>query len=138
MWAERLKVLNEAGVVPIARYGPSNGWLDDQVAITVRGTSYGGLIYYVGAYLDDAAQQAFVDRLVSNAMLKPVLETPPGVEARKRVNAKKEEIYIVINHTREEKRVPLPWPAREHLSGEMGQGDLILAPYGVAILTRVG
>ncbi len=137
LWAERLKVLNEPGVVTIARYGPSNGWLDDQVAITVRGTSYGGLIYYVGAYLDDAAQQAFVDRLVSTAMLKPVLETPPGVEACKRVNAKGEEIYIIINHSREEKRVPLPWPAREHLSGEMGQGDLILAPYGVAVLTRV-
>ena len=58
-------------------------------------------------------------------------------EARKRVNAKEEEIYIVINHSREEKRVPLPWPAREHLSGEVGKGDLILAPYGVAVLTAV-
>jgi hypothetical protein len=66
------------------------------------------------------------------------LEAPASVEACKRVTAKGEEIYIVINHSREEKRVPLPWPAREHLSGEMGQGDLILVPYGVAVLTRVG
>ena len=137
LWAERLKVLNEKSVVPIAKYGPSNGWLDDQLAITVRGTGHGGLVYYVGAYLDDAAQQAFLDHLVKNAQVRPVMETPPGVEACKRVNAKGEEIYIVVNHSREEKRVPLPWPAREHLSGEMGQGDLILAPYGVAVLTRV-
>jgi beta-galactosidase len=138
LWAERLKMLNEKSVIPIARYGPSNGWLDDQLAITVRGTGYGGLVYYVGAYLDDAAQQAFLDHLVKNAQVRPVMGTPAGIEARKRVNAEEEEIYIVINHTREEKRVPLPWPAREHLSGEMGQGDLILAPYGVAVLTRVG
>jgi beta-galactosidase len=136
LWAERLKVRDEKGVVPIARYGPSNGWLDDQLAITVHGVK-GGLVYYVGAYLDDAAQQAFLDRLVGTAMMKPVMEVPTGVEVRKRVNAKKEEIFIVINHEREEKRVPLPWPAREHLSGEAGKGELILAPYGVAILTEV-
>jgi beta-galactosidase len=137
LWAERLKLLNEQSVVPIARYGPSNGWLDDQLAITVRGTGAGGLVYYVGAYLDEAAQRAFLDHLFKNAQVRSTLETPPGVEVRKRVNAKEEEIYIVINHSREGKRVPLSWPAREHLSGEVGQGDLILAPYGVAVLTRV-
>jgi beta-galactosidase GanA len=129
-------VRDEKGVVPIARYGPSTGWLDDQLAITVHGVK-GGLVYYVGAYLDDAAQQAFLDRLVGTAMMKPVMEVPTGVEVRKRVNAEKEEIFIVINHEREEKRVPLPWPAREHLSGEAGKGELILAPYGAAILTKV-
>jgi hypothetical protein len=44
-----------------------NGWLDGQIAISVN--EYGkGRVYYVGAYLDDASQQAFLHRFLE--MLK--------------------------------------------------------------------
>ena len=136
LWAERLRVRDEDDTFAIARYGASNGWLDDQLAITVH--SYGrGLVYFVGAYLDEAAQQALVNHIVEMAGVKPVLETPAGVEARKRVNADGEEIFIVINHERAEQVVRLPWPAREHLNGQAVVDELRLAPYGVAVLTRL-
>ncbi len=67
LWAERLKPTNENTVV-IARYGQSNGWLDDQVAITVN--AFGrGLVYYVGAYLDETAQYEMLKRMARSALV---------------------------------------------------------------------
>jgi beta-galactosidase len=134
LWAERLKVLNDV-VCPIARYGPSNGWLDDQIGIAVN-SHRGGLVYFVGAYLDEAAQQAFIDRILKTAGIRPTMETGQGVEVRKRVNAAGKESFTVINHERVAQIVPLPWPAHEHLSGLAVRDELKLAPYGVALLTR--
>jgi beta-galactosidase GanA len=70
------------------------------------------------------------------AGVKPVLEAPAGVEARKRMNVEGEEVFIVINHERAEQLVRLPWSAREHLRGQAAVDELRLAPYGVAVLTR--
>jgi beta-galactosidase len=135
IWAERLKLRQGQVTQVIARYGKSNGWLDDQVAISVN--AYGkGLVYYVGAYLDPVTQQSFVDRLLKNAEIRS-LPTPEGVEARLRVRPDGQEICFMINHTPEERCVTPPWPAYEHLSGKMISGELELAPYGVAVLTRV-
>jgi beta-galactosidase len=135
LWAERLRMRDEADTHVVARYGPSNGWLDDQLAVSVH--SYGkGLVYYVGAYLDEKSQQALIDHIVNMAGVKPVMETPTGVEARRRVKAGGESIVILINHEREEQTVSLPWPAREHLSGQPLVDELTLEPYGVAVLTH--
>jgi beta-galactosidase len=135
LWAERLKVWDEDNTHAIARYGPSNGWLDDQLAITVH--SYGrGLVYCVGAHLDEDAQQALIDRIVRMAIVKPVMKTPTGVEACVRVNAKGERVFIVVNHECKEQLVRLPWLAHEHLSGQPAADELKLASYGVAVLTR--
>jgi beta-galactosidase len=133
-WAERLKLTGDI-VSVAARYGPSNGWLDEQVAITVNSRN-NGLVYYVGAYLDEEAQQAFIDRVILILGLKPTLKAPTGVEVRTRVSAGGEDVFIVINHTREEKSLDLPWPTREHLTETLLTNEVKLAPYGVLILTR--
>ncbi|MEP6895383.1 MAG: beta-galactosidase [Chloroflexota bacterium] len=135
LWAERLKVKDEAGVKVIARYGASNGWLDGQAAVTLH--PYGkGLVTYVGAYLDEAAQQKLIDHIVHSAGALPVMEAPSGVEVRKRANAQGHEVFVIINHERTVKRMSLPWLAYEHLNG-YDTRELKLEPYGVAILTRV-
>jgi beta-galactosidase len=134
LWAERLNVQDEASTQVIARYGASNGWLDGCPAVTVHPHGE-GRVYFVGAYLDEGAQQLLLDHIVAAAGVQPVLETPPGVEARKRVNAEGLEVFIIINHKRAEEFVRLPWPAREHLSGQSVKDELKLASYGVAILT---
>ena len=75
LWAERLKVLDMSGTEVIARYGPSNGWLDNQIAVTSH--KYGkGLVYFVGVYLDDASQKILLDHIVQSANILPVLDTP--------------------------------------------------------------
>ena len=119
----------------IARYGKSNGWLDGQIAIGVS-VAQNSLVYYVGTYLDPAAQQALIDRFLKTANINPPLEAPDGLQVRTRVNPEGEEIYFVINHTTEAKVVRLPWPTQEHLTGQPVPTGIKLGPYGVAILTK--
>ena len=133
-WAERLRILDPNKAVKIARYGTSNGWLDNEIAITVcaKGT---GLTYMVGAYLDVAAQQAMVDHFLQNAGLQKI-ETPPGVEICVRVRPDGEQLYVVINHERSPATVTLPSPAQNPLTGQPVSGAFRLAPYGVAVLAK--
>jgi beta-galactosidase GanA len=93
-----------------------------------------GFVYYVGAYLDDAAQQALLDRLMEMAQLQPYA-APQGVEVRLFVKGD-QEIYLMINHERVEHAVSLPYFARDRLTGSSYGGVMTLAPYGVAVLTR--
>jgi beta-galactosidase len=132
-WAERLKIRDEANVQVLARFGESNGWLDGHAAVTFHPYGKGG-VYFVGAYLDDDSQQLLLDRIAQAAGVPPVMQTPAGVEACKRVNAKGEEIFIVINHTRKDQQVLLPWPAREYLNNQT-VNKLDFEPYGVAVIT---
>jgi beta-galactosidase len=135
LWAERLKVKDEAGTKVIARYGESNGWLDGQAAITSH--PFGkGYVTYVGAWLDEASQQQLLDDIVKSAGVESVMECPAGVEARKRVNMQGEEVFIIINHERGGKQFDLPWSAHEHLTGSDVRA-LKLEAYAVAVLTRI-
>jgi beta-galactosidase len=134
IWAERLKIKDEAGTEVIARFDNSNGWLDGQAAITSH--TYGkGCVTYVGVWLDDISQQKLIDDIVKSARVLPVMDCPVGVEARKRMNEQGDEVWIIINHERTDKKMKLPWLAHEHLHG-METSDLKLEPYGVAVLTR--
>jgi beta-galactosidase len=134
LWAERLKVLDAKLTIPAARYGAANGWLDGEVAIAVH--PFGkGMVYYVGAYLDEASQQVLMDHILTTAGIHG-MKTPAGIEVRTRQSRAGEEIYFVINHVRTEQTFRLPWPAREHLNQQEIIGELKLPPYGVAILTR--
>ena len=135
LWAERLALQKDSDVRVIARYGASNGWLDDQVAITVRAHGT-GLVYYVGAYLDDEAQQALIAHMMPLASVRPALEAPDGVEVRRRWKADGSAVYVAINHTRMRQSLILPWPMHEHLSTREAEEALELEPYGVAVLTR--
>lgn len=136
LWAERLRIREGVRTVTAASFEPSNGWLDGQPAVTVYSPG-NGLVYYVGVYLDDAAQHRLVKHIALMAGARPVLETVPGVEARQLVGADgKTRIYIVINHEPVEQVLQLFWPAYEHLSGLTLTGKLKLAPYGVLVLTR--
>ena len=95
-----------------------------------------GMVYYVGAYLDDPAQQALIDLITGQLRIESVMLTPLGVEARKRVSAEGEDIVILINHTANEQDVTLPWPAHEHLLGLTLEGTVRMGPYGVLVLTK--
>jgi beta-galactosidase len=133
-WAERLRIVDSRKAVKIARYGSYNGWLDDQIAITVcaQGT---GLTYVVGANLDVAAQQAMVDHFVQNAGLQKI-QTPPGIEVSVRVSPEGNQIYLVVNHERSPANVTLPVPTENPLTGQQVTGAFRLAPYGVAVLVK--
>jgi beta-galactosidase len=132
--AERLRILDPNKAVKIARYGASNGWLDDEVAVTVCALGT-GLTYTVGVYLDAAAQQAMVDHFLQNAGLQK-LDTPPGVEINTRTSRGGQQVYVVVNHERSPTTVTLPSPAENPLTGQPVTGPFRLASYGVAVLVK--
>ena len=134
LWAERLALTGEKNARIIARYGKSNGWLDGQIAISVN--TYGsGLVYYVGAYLDEAAQQTFFTQLLEASKV-PTLVSAPDVEIRTRVGSGgNETFYIVINHAPTERTIHMPWPSFEHLSRAPFAAEFNLAAYAVAVLS---
>jgi beta-galactosidase len=137
IWAERLRFVDERASSVVAKYLPSNGWLDNQNAITVHVHGGIGLVYYVGCYLDDAAQLAFTERILKLRNVTAPLLVPSGVEVCARTNPQGEKIYIIINHAGTERRIQIPWKAYELLSGFPGSGELRLLPYSVVVLKRV-
>jgi beta-galactosidase len=133
LWAERLALTGDKNVQVLARFGKSNGWLDDQVAISVN--EYGkGRVYYVGAYLDEPAQRTLMAYILETAKVAAYV-TESGIEICKRVQPGGQEVYIVINHNSAETAVHMPWPSFDHLSGSTLAADFNLAAYSVAILT---
>jgi beta-galactosidase len=135
LWAERLALIGQKRARTIARYGESNGWLDDQIAISVN--SFGkGLVYYVGAYLEESAQQALLARMLKTAAVTTITSSP-GIEISHRLLSGGEKVYIVINHTATENTLHMPWPVFDHLTKVEFSEEFKLAPYGVAVLSLV-
>lgn len=135
-WAEMIDILDTSLTLIVASYGASNGWLDNQPAMTVRGVRT-GMVYYLGAYLDQPAQYAFMQRIAQITGLTKVLETPPGVTASRRVREGKSDVLFVINHTRQEQTVSLGNDTYDnHLTGSRHAGNIKLPPFGVAVLTK--
>jgi hypothetical protein len=64
--------------------------------------------------------------------------TPSGVEACRRLTNDGREIIILINHDPSGHAVDLPWPAYEHIQQQFAAKELLLDPYGVAVLTSEG
>ncbi len=138
LWTERLAAIKKS-VAVIARYGKSNGWLDDQIAISVN-VHERGLVYYVGAYLDAAAQEMLLARMLKTAKVTTI-SAPKGIEVARRTTTAGEPVYIVINHTAAEQTVRMPWPVFNHLSkvpgaaAPLNAAEFTLSAYGVAIVT---
>ncbi len=135
IWAERLRVLDREKTEVLAFYGVSNGWLDGQPAVTRR-PSGKGMVTYIGAYLDEVSQKRLLQQIAQEASVQPVMRTPDGVEACRRVKKGIGEVIILINHNQSEQRVPLPWSGYEHLRQQAIEHELTLEPYGVAVVTE--
>jgi beta-galactosidase len=132
LWAERLAPIGK-NVQVLARYGKSNGWLDDQVAIGRN--EYGkGCVYYVGVYLDDDSQQRLMAHVLEAAKV-PTFIVAPGIEICRRVRPGGEDVHIVINHNSTTCALHMPWPSFDHLQGIQRGMDFELTRYSVAVLT---
>ncbi len=133
LWAEQLALIGKKNAQVIARYGKSNGWLDDQIAISMN--EYGkGRVYYVGAYLDEPAQQVLLAHVLETANVTAHV-TERGIEICRRVQPGDGQVYIVINHNSMPCAVHMPWPSLDHLNGIPLAADFNLAGYSVAVLT---
>jgi beta-galactosidase len=136
IWAERLHILDESkSTLAVARYGKHNGWLDDQLAITVNPFK-NGMVYTSGAYLDEAAQDAFLEQVIKVANISPLIKTPAGVEICQRITADGYQVGILINHTPSEQQFQVPFPIHDYLTEQRLEGEISLAAYDVIVFTR--
>jgi hypothetical protein len=94
-----------------------------------------GKAYTVGAYLDEPAQGALMDYVLQMAGIQG-MKTEQDVEVCERLSVSGDAILMVINHAPSRRSFNLPWPAHEHLTGQVVRSELELLPYGVAILTK--
>ncbi len=86
LWAELLRPLDPNTQI-LARFGPSNGWLEGECAAALhRVGERGGQVITVGAVLDDPLQTSLMTWLTQQARITPVLSgAPAGVEVARRV-----------------------------------------------------
>lgn len=128
IWAEWL--VPHPGTKVMARYEPSNGWLDAQAAITVKQHPSGGAVWVLGAWLDDPLQDTLLGWIAEQAGVQPPLPVPLATAHVVR----RGKAYIVIAGAAPA-TFELPWLAREHLSNRVVR-SIALPPWGVAVLTQ--
>lgn len=132
IWAEQLKPSSPATQV-LMKYGTSNGWLDEKPAVISRALDK-GRITYIGAILDDGLMNAAAQWMVRDSAVTAVLgPVPPGVEVCRRTDGR-QQVYILLNHTRARQTVPLP-RKMESLLGNSWVTQVELPPYGISILS---
>ncbi|WP_432627183.1 beta-galactosidase [Brotaphodocola sp.] len=67
-----------------------------------------GNSWYVGTRSDETFYRDFLERICEDAGVKPVMETPEGVEATIRRNGQTSVLFL-LNHSGREQTVCLPW-----------------------------
>ena len=67
-----------------------------------------GTSWYVGTRSDENFYRDFLEKICEDAGVKPVMETPKGVEAAIRTNGQTSVLFL-LNHSGREQTVCLPW-----------------------------
>ena len=136
IWAEKLRMLEEALVTPLAAFEPFNGWLDEQPAITVNRLGK-GTAWYVGCMLDEAAQQKLIEHVIAELLISsPFQLNVYGVEVCVRENEAGEPFYILINHQNQTVQVDFPEGYYEYITQGEYAGPVNVPPYAVAVLGK--
>jgi len=93
-----------------------------------------GYAYYLGTIVREIE---FYDMLISEILRKanihPLVHLPAGVELSIR-EGKNKKIMFLINHTEEEKSVPIPDGKLELLSNKHTDKTILLDKYGIAVI----
>lgn len=106
----------------------------NQPALTVH--QFGqGHAYYVATQGNDELLARLIQHLCEVAHVTPVLSTPEGVEATKRVRTDGQAIYFLLNHTAQPQTVQLPQGRfMSLLDQQQVEGQIQLKPVDAAIL----
>jgi beta-galactosidase len=132
IWGEDLSAISPETKV-ILRYGSNQTWLSGKPAALRR--QYGkGTITYLGTVLDPAMMSAFVKEALDAAHVTSEFgPLPPDVEVMRRT-ADRHDVFILINHGKQTRSMPLPATMRDVLAGNRAVKDVTLAAQGVAVL----
>lgn len=131
-WAELLRA-SDSDTKVLMRYGPSNGWLDDQPAAITRKVGKGS-ITYIGAWLDEATMKNAAKWMTDTSGVKARLGSlPAGVDVYPR-EGDKTKVYILVNFSKSVQTISLPSAMEDVLEGGRLH-SIVLPVYGVAVLS---
>lgn len=96
-----------------------------------------GQAYYVASSPDAAFLQGFTEHLCVEQSIKPLLNTPSGVEVAERVKGDKSYLFL-LNHNEDEMTVQLgEEPRTDLLTGRVLSGEVTLSGRGVMVLEGI-
>ncbi|MEV0345185.1 beta-galactosidase [Nonomuraea sp. NPDC050680] len=128
IWTE---LMAAEGAEPVATF--ADGDLAGRPAV-LRHESGAGVAWYVATVPEADGLAELTARVLADAEVTGALpELPPGVEAVRRG-----PVLFVLNHGDETRRVPIPYPAEDLLTGSTADGMVTLAPRAVVALRPLG
>ena len=130
LWYDILKPRTAA---VMARY--TQDYYTGKPAITSNDTGRGKAIY-VGTIGDAALAQTVIDWTLELAAVRPILDTPAGVEATVRWQGQRRLLFL-LNHNAETQRVTLDGAWLDLLREQRVSGEIELAGRDVCILAEV-
>ena len=126
-------ILNLESAEALARY--HGNFFNGTPAITLNKHGNGSVIY-VGTSLNDVAIRELSKWILRTQGLQAPLGTPTGVEIiERRYNEK--PVLFVLNHNSERATVSIPTAARDILTDQRYNDELLLDPFDVAVLELV-
>ena len=129
LWSEEIET---EGAEVLATF--ASGDLDERAAVT-RHTFGDGVAYYLGTRLDHGPMRDLLRRAWTEAGVNPVLATPPGVEAVRRVTSTGSSLLFLLNHGDDPVELSVPAGTTDLVSGAKVESDrLRLGPRQVAVL----
>lgn len=130
IWAEWLEP-DAPDTRVLLRYGEGAQWVAGKPAVVER--DFGrGRIAYVGALLDRDTLMHVLQPYIRD--IEPTFgPLPAGVDVMRRRGAGR-DVFVLINHARDPRRVDLPERMRSVLEGGEVRDTLELGPQGVAVL----
>jgi beta-galactosidase len=126
LWSEHL---TSTGAEVVDSY--ADGPLAGRPAITRRPVG-SGAAWYLSTSPDDDTLGALLDRIVSDAGVRPVADVPVGVEAARRSAEGGASWLFLLNHTGQEQVVPAS--GHDLVADAAVDGQVTLAPGGVAVV----
>ena len=130
IWAD---VIQPHGAQVIAVHG--NDFYAQKPAATINNYKKGKVIY-LGIMGDRNFYDSIAHLISDIADIKPLLETPSGVEVCERWQGNKRLLFI-LNHQATSQNVNLEKPHLEHLSSRKLTGTISIASKGVLILSEI-
>ncbi|MFJ9750460.1 beta-galactosidase [Streptomyces chartreusis] len=128
LWSERIRL---SGAEPVESYtsGPLTG-----VPAVTRHRPGAGTSWYLATLPDEPTLAALLDRIRTEAGVRPVRETAPGVEAVLRRGPDADYLFL-INHTDRPTEVTVAPNATELLTGKPAPGS-VAVPAGETAVVR--
>ncbi len=129
VWTEDLRL---AGAEAVTRYvdGPVPG----RPAVTRHAVGR-GVAWYVATRTDDEATARIIDRAVSDAGVRAVTATTPGVEVQRRRSGEHSWLFV-LNHTTAPASVPAE--GTDIVTGDAVSGSVTVPGGGVAVVREGG